>query len=723
MLRPFRTLQGRHGFRGWPAWPVFFVSLVAFALSTRLEAQSSQAPPQSSERPWKAIPRDLGRSGPEVAAEALFLQPGPDACSARTLLALARSPGSGPAGAKPLAEDESLSFAEARCWEALGLEEDAVRAYRRHLERYAEGRTRSAARSALLALLFRQKNFRAVATAAQAFAQDERQTLSPEDCYLVGQSLYRLGEDNAARPYLESLRPEAPAYGYALFTLAQIEYRSGNPEKALSLLDSLPSPSGSFPVSDALGDHLLLTRARILYQLGRYEEAVEEFRSLKPSSPFLPEAFLGLGWSYDALGDRAKAISYFLAVQSLPASPAERSRAQMEAARIYSEARADPEATELFHDIQVHLLQRIAQYDKWRKDQEWLAEASRVLLDPVASSVPSTAGQPAADDLESFRREVFALLDRERSRPGPLRSLLEGQRDLDSVTLKLLRLAERQDLAPRPVPSSLSSLFPPLDSPVPALVEPIPEFLDLWLGLLYAEGRILQAASLWGLLPDSERTDWEHSAVSFYRSLVEDILFPPAKGAETRALFDGLQSTIRHLPYPLEDRNKVLERLLSCRRSIEETQAGLADASLRMETLARAAQGPTAGVRLGVWMAYAKSLAELRMLRDGSPLFLLAEGPSSASASPASDLSVDSFESRVSERVHQLRGLLLSALERHVRNFHGERISELRRLVTDSRRMFADSLLLRQQEITRDLSSSDAEKGQAHSEGAEPENP
>ncbi len=722
MMRPFRTLQGRPGFGGCPAWAVVCFLLAAIALSARLEAQPSQARAQSADRPAKASLRAPGRFGPEAAAEAAFLQPDPDACSAWTLLALARSPGPGPAGTEPL-KDENLSFAEARCWEALGLEEDAVRAYRRHLERYAEGKTRSAAQSALIALLFRQKNFQAVASAAGALAEDQRQALTAEDRYLIGQSLYRLGQDSAARPYLESLGPEAAVSGYALFTLAQMEYRSGNPENALSLLDSLCSPAHASPVSGALRDHLVLTRARILYQLGRYGEAVEEFRSLKPSSPFLPEAFLGLGWSYDALGDRAKAISYFLAVQSLPASPAELSRAQMEAARIYSEAGADPEATELFHQVQVHLLLRIAQYGKWGQEQEWLAEASRALLDPAASSVPPTTDQPVADDLESFRREVLALLDRERSRPGPLRSLLEGQRALDSVTSKLRSLADRQGLGLRPASSPPSSLFPPLDPPVPALAEPVPEFVDIWLSLLYAESRILQAASLWDLLPDAERTDWERTAVSYYRSLVEDILFPPAKAAETRAFFDGLQSTIRHLPYPLEDRNKVLERLLSCRRSIEETRTALTDASLRMETLAGAAQGPTAGVRLGVWMAYAKSLAELRMLRDGSPLLLLAEDPSSESASPASDLSVDSFESRVSERIRVLRGLLLAALERHVSNFHKERISELRRLVADSRRMFADSLLLRQQEITRDLSSSHAEQGRAHSEGAEPENP
>lgn len=697
MMRPYRTLQGRPGFRGCSASAVFCLF-------------------------WLALLACCG-SGPATAREFVLVQPNPDSCSAWALLAPASPHRFRSLRTEPRETDETLSLAEARCWEALGLEEDAIRAYRRHLERYSEGKTRASAQSALFALLFRQKNFRALASAAQSFGDDQRQSLTAEDRYLIGQSLYRLGRDQDALPYLESVPPEAPVYGYAIFNRAQIEYRSGRPEEALSLIDSLCSPSESPHVPAALRDHLLLTRARIQYQLGRYAEAAEGFRSLKPSSPFLPEAFLGLGWSYDALGDRPKAISYFLAVQNLSASPAELSRAQVEAARIYSEARADPEATELFHKVQVHLLLRIAQYRKWGEEQDWLNEASRTLLDPAASSLLSKTGQPAPDDLESFRQEALALLAREQSRTGPLRSLLDGRDNLDRVTSKLKSLGGRKGLAFQPLPSPLSSLFPPLDPPVPALAEPVPDFLDIWFSLLYAENHILQAASLWGLLPNAERNPWERAAVSFYRSLLEDILFPPARGAETRALFERLQSTVRHLPCPLEDRNRVLERLLSCRRSIEETQAALTDASLRMETVAAVPQGKTAGIQLGLWVAYARNLAELRTLTDGSPLLLLAEKLSSESPSSTFDLSVDSFESRVSERVREVRGLLVAALERHIRSFHRERVSDLRRLVADSRRMFADSLLLRQQEIVRDLSASDPGKAQAPSEGAAPENP
>jgi len=723
MMRSFRTLRGRAGFYALAAFAAFCLFSTAVPGSLWPDDRPAPADGRSTNRVASPPLLDQDESPLAAVEQNAFVKPDLNTCIAWAFEPPALSSSSSPSGDLPPDSGESLSFLEARCWEALGLEEDAVQAYRRHLERYSEGRTRAPAQSALFGLLFRQKNFRAIASMAEALERDKRQALSPEDLFVVGQSLYRLGEDLSAQPYLESVPPESSVSPYARFTRAQIEYKKGQAENALSLLDSLCSQSESPAVAPFLQDHLLLTRARILYQLGRYAEAAEGFRAVQPSSPFLPEALMGLAWSYDALGDRAKAISYFLAVEKTPASPTETARAQMEAARIYSEARDDPDATELFHNVQVHLMQRIAQYGKWGEAEEWLTEASRLLLDPAGPPALSNSGPAAPEDLQGFRQEVLSLLARERLQPGPVRSLLEAKEALDRVSSKLQRLKGGRAPSLQPASTPLSPLFPPLDPPVLALGEPVPALLDVWLSLLFAESRILRTAALWGLTQEPERNEWDRTGVPFYRSLVEDILFPPAKEAETQAFLDRLQSFVRYLPFSLEERRKILEKLLSFRRSIEETAMGLADTSSRIETLAGASPSPTEQVRLRVWMAYARSLAELRILRDGSPLYLLAEASCPEIVASAPDLSIESFESRFSERVDQLRGLLLAALERHVRKFHRERVVELRRLVADSRRMFADSLLLRQREITEDLSAPDAEKAQAPPEGAEPENP
>lgn len=722
MMRSFRTPRGRIGLHALAAFAASVVFSASVPDGLWPEARQAPADRESASRVSKIPFLHQDESPPAGPEQTAFAKPDLEVCVDWAFEPPARSSSSSPSRVLSGDSGESLSFLMARCWEALGLEEDAVQAYRRHLERYPEGRTRAPARSSLFGLLSRQKNFRAIVSLAEAI-KDKQESLSPEDLFVVGQSLYRLGDELSAQPYLESVPPESAVFPYARFTRAQIEYKKGKAESALSLLDPLCSLPGSTAVPPFLQDYFLLIRARILYQLGRYAEAAEGFRSLQPSSPFLPEALMGLAWSYDALGDRAKAISYFLAVENAPASPSEITQARMEAARIYSEVRDDPDATELFHRVQTHLMQRIAQYRKWAESEEWLTEASRSLLDPGGSSAFSNSGPAAPEDVQSFRQEVLALLTRERSRPGPVRDLLEAKEALDRISLKLQTLEGRLALTLQPVPSTPSSLFPPLDPPVRTVGAPLPALLDVWLNLLFAETRLLRTAAFWGLTHEPERNEWDRSGVPFYRSLVEDILFPPVTGADTQASLDRLQSSVRHLPFSLEEREKILEKILSFRRSIEQTATGLADTSSRIETLAGASQSPTEQVRLRVWMAYARSLAELRILRDGSPLFLLAEESFPESVAPASDISIEPFETRVTERVDQLRGLLLTALERHVSRFHRDRVVELRRLLADSRRLFADSLLLRQREITRDLSASDNEKDQAPPEGAEPKNP
>ncbi|MEW6442687.1 MAG: hypothetical protein AB1640_17250 [bacterium] len=606
----------------------------------------------------------------------------------------------------PLARDERLSFQRARCYEALGMNGEALGAYRRHLAAHPGGRTAPAARNAILRLLFEQRNYQAVSSLTQALPPEEQALLLPESRYFIGQTFYILGQDHPAEQHLAMIPPDAAVYPYATYTRAQVKYRRGDREQALALLDSLlDSPSGA-SMPRTLADRCRLTRSRIFFQMKRFQEAIAGFKTVGEDSVYLPDALVDLGWSYDAFGEPAKAVAYFLEAQQTPADPDTLVQAQMEAARIFSDKGVYSDASQLFHKVQVHLLLRISQYKRWGEDAEWMTLLADALLGLRPSGEVESALAGFSQDQMGFWREVQALLERERAASPRLKGLMELQQATASVRSSLLELAARKGVTPQGfAPSPMEEYFPPMDPRVSAAGSVAPRMLDVGFQLIDTENRLSHLGDLLGLVTPDESRRLQLDAFEFYSSLLQDILFPSQIREGIQSVLDQMQSRVRHLPYALEDRERVLRKILSTRRALQDTADTLSGWADRIERTSSKSESEVRVLLLRQWMAYARSLQELRSWRHRSPLLFMAGDTAAQEAVLSLELPIEAFEPRIGERIRTVQSRIGLMLEREMRRIHERRAGELQNLLSASQRLFAEALLIRQEEITKDLQS------------------
>ena len=608
-------------------------------------------------------------------------------------------------GNSPLADSEGLSFQRARCYQALDLKAEALYAYRRHIEAHPGGETLPFSQHSILEILFQERNYDAVVSLARSLRPEDHDRLLPESCYLIGQSYYLLGQDGPAQEYLDWVPQGSDAYPLAVFTRTQVDYRQRRASRALARIDSLLGASPMSPMPSALEELFWLTRSRILFQLKRFPEAADGFRKVSHGSAFLPDALLGLAWSHEAMGEPSKAIAHFLAVEETPADPDTLSRAQMEAARVFSQAKDYADASELFHQVQVHLLLRISQYKKWGEDPEWLDLLADAVLETEPSGESEVPRGRLSDEQRELWQEALGLLARERASATPLGSLVEIRAALREIESSVQGLSKGNPADEGFFPSSMSSYFPPLDPPLPTLDTSVPAFLDICLQLLDTENRLAYSANLLRLFGPDEGRDFHLEGSRFYRPLLEDILFPREAGEGIQTVLRRMQSRVRHLPYAIEDRERVLQKILFTKRILQETGDALLTWAERIEKTSSILDNPTRLLLLKQWMAYARSLHELRAWRYRFPLLFLAEEPSAPDPLPVMDFPVESFQTRAGERIQAIRSMLALLVQREIQRIHRQRAGELRSLLADSQRLFAESLLFRQEGITRDLQS------------------
>ena len=145
-------------------------------------------------------------------------------------------------------------------------------------------------------------NLRQYREAARWFREVWQAARSPEEqreaLWGMALSLYRLRRYAEAAQWLEQLVktwPNAPHTSLALYLMATSWEMAGNLEKALQALD-LVARQGPRD----LQDRILLERGNLLYNHGRYAEALEAYRRLLeqfPTSPLVDQALEGLFWA------------------------------------------------------------------------------------------------------------------------------------------------------------------------------------------------------------------------------------------------------------------------------------------------------------------------------------------------------------------------------------------------------------------------------------------
>jgi tetratricopeptide (TPR) repeat protein len=143
--------------------------------------------------------------------------------------------------------------------------------------------------------------------------------------YLLGLVNARLGDVEAALRHATTLQRTAePMDSVGLLRDLALEIRalssavSGRPNEALSILEQMGLKVSSFHISPTLWFSRpfgRLLRAELLHRLGRHEEALRWFggfpRFWASERAYLSHIYGRMAESYDALGDRERAIEYY----------------------------------------------------------------------------------------------------------------------------------------------------------------------------------------------------------------------------------------------------------------------------------------------------------------------------------------------------------------------------------------------------------------------------
>ncbi|MBZ0252449.1 MAG: tetratricopeptide repeat protein, partial [Candidatus Methylomirabilis sp.] len=195
-------------------------------------------------------------------------------------------------------------------------------------------------------LNFRWGEHGAVASLYDRFGQ--RRALESEFHYIAGESLVAVGRREEGEKLLDGLAFAGPFYPYGQYSLAQDDYVRGDYEAALARFENAeraPGPSGGGVL---LRERARLATGQILYQLGRYDRAVDAFYRIGRESPQYWKARLGLGWCYMKTGDFPMAIAYFEEiVDSRPKDPSY-GDAYLDLGRAYIRVALYDDATKLF---------------------------------------------------------------------------------------------------------------------------------------------------------------------------------------------------------------------------------------------------------------------------------------------------------------------------------------------------------------------------------------
>jgi tetratricopeptide (TPR) repeat protein len=131
--------------------------------------------------------------------------------------------------------------------------------------------------------------------------------------YLAGMSHYALGNFENALSVMTTI-PSSSGYApFAKLTSAKSHNQLADVDKATILLNevgNLEAPQDS--VVQALADKSRLTMGLLLTEIGRYDEALPTFASIRRASPFYPDAVFGTGWAHLYQQRYAESLAAFL---------------------------------------------------------------------------------------------------------------------------------------------------------------------------------------------------------------------------------------------------------------------------------------------------------------------------------------------------------------------------------------------------------------------------
>jgi hypothetical protein len=238
---------------------------------------------------------------------------------------------------------------------------------------------------------------------------------------------------------------------------------------------------------------------------------------------------------------------------------------------------------------------------------------------------------------------------------------------------------------------------------LPSLEPSLSALLDLTFALIDTEYRSIFTGSVLGLLTQDEKVKFLRDCLVFYRTELETLLLPPEVGEDAHAVLMRLQSTVRHLPFSLEDREKVLAKLVYTMRNLEDAQAFLEQWADGAEEVSSSETQPTRFLLLEQWMTLVRVFLTLRSWDLQSPTMFLLDHPSLAELRPTPPLFSEETFRRMEQRIETVWQRLALLAEREIADLHIQRLETLEGLLSRTQFDYADALVQEQERILDSL--------------------
>ncbi len=616
---------------------------------------------------------------------------------------------------KSTTDQRPLLFQKAQCLQALGMENEAIKVYRRIIKRKPQGDLLSRSLHSIFDILFQQENHEAVINLYHELRSAYRQQLLPESIYLISQSLFSLEKDKTAQKLLEQIPRKADIYSYALYMQAQIAFRKGDVALVLKTLTKIIDAPTNDITPKILKEMSWLMRARVLFQEKSYHKAMQDFRKLDRSNYFLTEALMGMGWCFAAQGEHSKAIAYFQNVNKTATDADTLSKAQLEIAHSYSEAQSHQDAFLIFRNLLNHLNLRISQYKKYSQDPDWLNWLAKKMLSEPSNSDFSLDQAPIMSQDRELQKEIVFYINKEQYISPRMKTVFEIQKGLKEANT-LFEKPERIESAIKnrsfpfkypPLKNALAFIndyflpfqYPPLKTALALLPSDLRHLLDTYFALLDTEYRLISSASLLNLLTPAEKPDLLFDCLNFYQMAFQSLLFSEQDRKNAYTTLNQMQSTIRNLPGLPEERETIVTKIIFTKRIFNESEQTLHHWTEEMNSFCSSPNQPARMLLLSKWMTFVRILVDLRTWNIRSQaIFLSKSTPLPQKAISPTPLP-EEICSKMIERIELIKDRLALILQREIQIMHQDRISLFENLLTKSQYYYADALIRQQKNL------------------------